>query len=81
MWNNRLQDLYCFENAEATLEIDGATYDVVYNQQQNQFEVLTMQLVRDDFPEEDRDLEELFYTAEAMLQEEHERNFDYGQEL
>ena len=83
MWNNRLQDLYCINNAETELEIEGAKWHVVYNQQQNQFEVLTLKLVLDLYPEEeaDRDMETIFSIAEAMLQEEHESNFDYGQEL
>lgn len=82
MWNNRLQDLYCFENAETELEIEGAKWHVVYNQQQNQFEVVTMELILDLYPDsEERDMEVVFNIAEAMLQEDHERNFDYGNEL
>ena len=83
MWNNRLQDLYCINNAETELEIEGAKWHVVYNQQQNQFEVVTMELILDLYPEQeaDRDMETIFNIAEAILQEEHESNFDYGQEL
>lgn len=82
MWNNRLQDLYCITNAETELEIEGAKWHVVYDQQQNQFEVKTMELILDLYPEDgDRDMETIFNIAEDMLQEEHESNFDYGQEL
>lgn len=82
MWNNRLQDLYCITNAETELEIEGAKWHVVYDQQQNQFDVKTVELILDLYPEDgDRDIESVFAIAEAMLQEEHERNFDYGQEL
>lgn len=82
MWNNRIQDLYYFSGEETTLEIEGAKWHVVYNQQQNQFEVVTMELILDLYPEDgDRDMEVIFKIAEDMLQEEHERNFDYGNEL
>lgn len=82
MWNNRLQDLYCIQNAETELEIEGAKWHVVYDQHQNQFEVKTMELVLDLYPEDgDRDMETIFNIAESILQEEHENNFDYGNEL
>lgn len=82
MWNNRLQDLYCATNAETELEIEGAVWHIVYDQNQNQFDVKTVELVQEFYPEDnDRDMEAIFNIAEDMLQEEHERNFDYGQEL
>lgn len=82
MWNNRLQDLYCIQNAETELEIEGAKWHVVYDQHQNQFEVKTMELILDLYPEDgDRDMETIFNIAESILQEEHENNFDYGNEL
>lgn len=82
MWNNRLQDLYSITNAETELEIEGAKWHVVYDQNQNQFDVKTVELILDLYPEDgDRDIETIFNIAEEMLQEEHERNFDYGQEL
>jgi len=81
MWNNRLQDLYCIQGAETILNIDDCDWNVTYNQQQNQFEVLTVELVIDRYPEEDKDMEYIFNIAEVMLQEEHEKNFDYGNEL
>ena len=82
MWNNRIQDLYTFHNAETTLEIEGATFDVVYNQDQNQFEVLTMKIVG-EYPEgfDFFEMDEIFQIAEDMLQDEHYKNFDYGNEL
>tara|TARA_R100001015_G_C4550817_1_gene112711 strand:- start:118 stop:369 length:252 start_codon:yes stop_codon:yes gene_type:complete len=82
MWNNRIKDLYYDTNATTTLEIEGATYEVTYNQELNQFEVITMQLILDKYPEEEKmDIELLFDIAEDMLQEQHERNFDYGNEF
>ncbi len=90
MWNNRLQDLYCITNAETELEIEGAKWHVVYDQQQNQFDVKTVELILDLYPDdrddylmngEVHDIELIFKLAEEMLQEEHERNFDYGHEL
>ena len=82
MWNNRIKDLYYDTNATTTLEIEGADYEVTYNQELNQFEVITMQLILDRYPEEEKmDIELLFDIAENMLQEQHESNFDYGHEF
>ena len=65
---------YSQYNVTTTVEIEGCTYEVLYNQYDNQFEAITIELIKNEYPEEPAEFEgqELYDVIEDILQERFE---------
>lgn len=63
-----------------TIEIEGTHYEVTYNRYGNQFEVTQLVVFKEDYPDQQPEftINEAYSVCEDILQDEFERDYDYG---